>query len=126
MQTKVLLSIKPVHADKIFSGAKRFEFRRVLFRSPAVETVVVYASSPIQRVIGEFSVRGILALSKKELWKRTSKQSGINKELFDEYFGDRQTAYAIEISSPVRYKKPMKLGQVCESGRPPQSFMYLA
>ena len=122
---KILLSIKPEFAEKIFSGEKRFEFRRVIFRSPSVEKVVVYASSPVQKVIGEFDIRRVLTLKKAELWKRTRKHSGIGKSYFDEYFEDLTTGHAIEISSPVRYQKPLKLQSVCESNRPPQSFFYL-
>lgn len=126
MPTKVLLSIKPEFADKIFSGAKDYEFRRVLFRSKAVTTVVVYASSPVQRVIGEFDIGGILALDKQALWKKTGKRSGIDKIHFDEYFSDCETAYAIKVASPKLYKKPFHLNEVCNTERPPQSFMYLA
>ena len=125
MQTKVLLSIKPEFADKIFSGLKRFEFRRVIFRSTSVTKIIVYASSPVQEIIGEFNVRCILSLEKQELWERTCKHSGIKKEQFDQYFEDRETGHAIEICSPKRYPQPLKLETFCESNRPPQSFCYL-
>ena len=45
---KVLLSIKPEFANKIFEGTKRFEFRKSIFKKE-VKTVVVYASSPLQQ-----------------------------------------------------------------------------
>jgi predicted transcriptional regulator len=32
---------------------KKYEFRKVVFKNPKVKTVVVYASSPVQKVIGE-------------------------------------------------------------------------
>ena len=51
---KVLLSIKPEFADKIFNGTKKYEYRRSIFKKKEVKTVVVYASSPIQKIIGEF------------------------------------------------------------------------
>ena len=56
MQTKVLLSIKPQYADKILSGDKKFEFRRLLYKSPNVKKIIIYATSPVMRVIGEFDV----------------------------------------------------------------------
>src|SRR5438309_3151891 len=104
MQTKVLLSIKPHFADRIFAGSKRYEFRRVLFRSTSVTTIVVYASSPVQRVIGEFTVGGILALNKHRLWKETKHYAGVKKRDFDLYFNGRQTGYAIKVSLPRRYR----------------------
>lgn len=125
MQTRVLLSIKPEFVDKIFAGLKRYEFRRVIFKSKSVSKIVVYASHPVQRVVGEFEVGGILALSRGRLWKQTKHFSGIAKAYFDEYFADKETAYAIKIVGPKRYLKPMALEYLCPSARPPQSFMYL-
>lgn len=126
MRTSVLLSIRPEFVEKIFSGTKRFEFRRVIFKSRNVSRVVVYASSPVQRVVGEFEVDGILALSRRQLWKRTKEFAGIGKGYFDEYFGDKETAYAIRIKSAKRYSNPVTLEELAPSTRPPQSFIYLS
>jgi predicted transcriptional regulator len=125
MQTHILLSIKPEFVEKIFAGLKRYEFRRVIFKSPNVSKVVVYASSPVQRVVGEFEVGGILALRRRQLWEYTKEYSGIAKSYFDEYFADREMAYAIKIKRATRYTRPMALEYLCPSIRPPQSFMYL-
>ena len=57
---KVLLSIKPEFAEKIFNGTKKYEFRKSIFKNKDVDTVVVYASSPWQYVIGEFHIDKIL------------------------------------------------------------------
>jgi predicted transcriptional regulator len=109
MQTSVLLSIKPEFVEKIFSGLKRYEFRRVIFKSKNVSKVVVYASHPVQRVVGEFEVGEILALNQKQLWQRTKQYSGIAKAHFDDYFADKETAYAIKIKKAIRYEQPMML-----------------
>jgi predicted transcriptional regulator len=118
MRTSVLLSIKPEFADKIFAGLKRFEFRRVLFKAPNVSRIVVYASNPVQKVIGEFEVDEILAHSKQS--------SGISEvhagiqEILREYFGDRSQAYAIKLVRPS-IRSPW-LFTVFANRRPPQSF----
>ena len=125
MQTSVLLSIKPEFAEKIFSGLKRYEFRRVIFKSKNVSKVVVYASHPVQKVIGEFEVGSVLALNRRQLWQQTRQFAGIAKAYFDAYFADKDLAYAIEIKSTKRYRSPVNLNNICPSARPPQSFMYL-
>jgi predicted transcriptional regulator len=125
MQTKILLSIKPKFAEKIFSGAKRYEFRRVIFKSNSVTRVVVYASSPVQRVIGEFSIAEIITSDVRRLWQKTKDYAGIEKEHFDEYFEGLGTAYAIKICNPTKYRKPAKLENLFKFDRPPQSFRYL-
>lgn len=125
MQTNVLLSIKPEFAEDILNGQKQFEFRRVIFKAKKVSKIVIYASSPVQRVIGEFEVGGILALSRKELWRQTKTRAGIRKIYFDQYFRGCETAFAIKVKSPRRYARPRKLELVCGSKIPPQSFRYL-
>ena len=56
MPTRVLLSVKPQFAEAILAGVKTFEFRRALFRRPDIKTVVLYASSPTCKVVGEFTI----------------------------------------------------------------------
>ena len=57
---KVVLSIKPEFAFKIFDGTKKFEFRKAIFKNHKIKTVIVYASSPVQQVIGEFEIEKII------------------------------------------------------------------
>lgn len=121
---KVLLSIKPEFAFKIFEGEKKFEFRRAIFKNPNVKTVIVYASSPIQRVIGEFEIDDILSFDPNEIWRQTKKHSGISEEFFYEYFANRAIAHAIKIKNPKKYKQPLNLKDNYNVV-PPQSYLYL-
>jgi predicted transcriptional regulator len=121
---KVLLSIKPEFAFKIFDGEKKFEFRKVIFKNPDIRTVVVYASSPVQQVIGEFEIDDILSSSPDEIWELTKKYSGISEMYFHEYFENRLVAHAIKIKNTKRYKKPMSLKEDFNV-LPPQSYLYL-
>jgi predicted transcriptional regulator len=70
---KVLLSIKPEFAYKIFEGTKKFEFRKAIFKNSKIKSVVVYASSPVQKVIGEFEIDEILNDEPNKLWEKTHK-----------------------------------------------------
>jgi predicted transcriptional regulator len=117
------LSIKPEYAEAIFDGRKRFEFRRSIFRED-VETVVVYMSSPVKQVVGEFRVEGVIADDIDALWDRTESQAGIGREKFMNYFAGRDKGYAIEIGKVKRYGRPRNLEE-SYGVRPPQSFLYL-
>src|SRR5262245_39004709 len=97
MPTTVLLSVKPRFAEAILDGEKKFEFRRAVFRDPGVERVVLYASSPVQRVIGEFEVESIVAMDPESLWQHTETHAGIKKEYFDEYFAGRELGFAVAV-----------------------------
>lgn len=122
---KVLLSIKPEFAEKIFDGTKKFEFRRTLFKNPDIKKIVVYASSPVQKVIGEFEIDEIIKSEDlNELWNRTREYSGISKEYFFKYFNEKQKGNAIAIKSTKRYKKPRCIRKEYRKS-PPQSFVYI-
>ena len=120
---KVLLSIKPEFAGKIFEGLKKFEYRRSIFKQP-VDSVVVYVSAPISLVIGEFEIEEIIHSDVQELWENTKDHSGISKDFFDSYFKDKETGYAIRIGYSQKYEKPLPLFESF-GVKPPQSFAYL-
>ena len=121
---KILLSIKPEFAEKIFNGTKKYEFRRSLFKKSEVKTVVVYASSPVQKVVGEFEIETIINDELVRLWDRTKDFSGITAEYFFEYFRNKDKGYAIKIKKAKIYDKPLSIKDDYNVA-PPQSFIYL-
>jgi len=121
---RVLLSIKPEFAERIFDGSKKFEFRRAIFKNPGIQTVVVYASSPVQRVIGEFDIEAILRGAPEDLWRKTREHSGISEGFFFDYFSGRKIGFAIKVKKARRYKEPRCL-RTSYNVNPPQSFCYL-
>ena len=122
---KVLLSIKPEFALRIFNGTKHYEFRKVIFRKPDIKTVIVYASSPIKKIIGEFEIEEIISESPEILWRRTGCLAGISKKFFFNYFAERNVGYAIKIKQVYSYQKPECL-RMKYNIYPPQSFCYVS
>lgn len=122
--THALLSIKPRYSDAIFRGEKSFEFRRAIFRQP-VKVVVVYTTSPICRVVGEFDVQSIITDTIAALWRRTKQNAGIDRERFFGYFAGCEVGHAIVIGRPRKYSRSLNLADAF-GVRPPQSFLYLA
>lgn len=120
----VLLSIKPEYVEKIFSGEKKYEFRRILFRNKKVKKVIVYASSPVKKVVGEFEIEYILSDDPKILWQQTKEHSGITSDFFFSYFSDKAIGYAIKVKRAKRYRKPLCIKKDFNA-TPPQSFLYL-
>jgi predicted transcriptional regulator len=119
----VLLSIKPEFAYKIFEGTKKYEFRKSIFKKD-VDKVVVYASSPVQRVIGEFEIEDILCGEVNSLWQTTQKFAGISKDFYDEYFANKEIAFAIQVGKIHKFPKPRRLSDY-NIDYAPQSFAYL-
>ena len=121
---RILLSIKPEFAEKIFNGTKKYEFRRNIFKDKKVKKVVVYASSPIQSVIGEFDIESILNDDLDKIWERTRDSSGISEDFYRKYFANRSVAYAIKIGRVKKYRKKRK-SSYYNVAYAPQSFIYL-
>ena len=120
---KVVLSIKPEFANKIFDGSKKFEFRKSIFRNERITTILVYSSSPVQKVIGEFKIDKIINHDLETLWSLTKEHSGITKEYFYQYFADKTHGFAIKIKTKTKYRKPKCL-KADFNLMPPQSFAY--
>lgn len=122
---KVLLSIKPEYANKILSGEKKFEFRKVSFTNTQVNTVVIYATKPIGKVVGEFEVLKIYSDSPSKIWERTKKFAGIDKKYFDSYYEGKELAIAIAVGAVREYEMPKSLSDIGVGVSPPQSFCYI-
>lgn len=122
---KVILSIKPAFAEKILDGSKRFEFRKCGFSITGVETVVIYATKPVGKVVGEFSIAEVHKDAPSRIWAKTKKHAGINKSFFDQYYADRDTAYAIAVGTVTKYEEPVEITSLGAEITPPQSYRYL-
>ena len=119
---KILISIKPEYVKRILSGEKMYEYRK---RVPAdVKTVVIYATAPVKKIVGEFSVDNVLSMAPEELWNKTHLQSGITQEKFFRYFHGVSIAHALSIKEVIEYESPFDLNEV-KIKRAPQSWQYI-
>jgi len=121
---KVILSIKPHFAEKIFEGTKKFEFRRSIFKNPNVKRVIVYASAPVSKIVGEFEIDEILHYEIDYLWCATKSDSGITEDYYFSYFEGKSYGFALKIKKAKLYKKFYSIKD--RYGLlPPQSFAYV-
>jgi len=121
---KVLLSIKPEYTEKIFSGVKRYEFRRQKPRS-IIEKVFIYECSPSKSIVGWFTVKRIISGSPEKIWDFCRNSSGIKKRKFFTYCNGKKVIYAIEIDRVFQFKTPINPLDICSDFKPPQNFSYL-
>lgn len=122
---KILLSIKPEYVDKILSGEKCFEFRKTLPKNPNVKTVVIYATKPVGKIVGEFDIDDIVSHTPNDLWEKTKDKAGISKKFFLEYFVDKKVAHAFKVGSVKIYDQQLNIEEFCNRKFPPQSFFYI-
>lgn len=120
----VILSIKPFFVEKIFSGEKKYEYRKQGF-GQNVNKIYIYATSPICRIVGEFVLDGIIKDTPENVWSRTKMYSGLTKEFYDNYYKDRRLSYALKISSLIKYSEEINPNDIIDNFIAPQSFRYI-
>ena len=121
---KVLMAIKPIYVEKILSGEKKFEFRKTLCKRH-VSSLVIYATSPIKKVIAEIQISNILTGSPTEIWAKTSYAAGLCKIDFDQYFYNCITAVAYCLGAIQVFNPPLPLDHFGIK-HAPQSYCYLS
>jgi predicted transcriptional regulator len=120
---KMLLSINPQHVDNILSGQKQFEFRKVRCKA-GVDKIVIYATSPVMRIVGEADVLEIIEDKLDAVWDITSELAGISRAFYDRYYQGKEKAVAYRLGKVKKYKKPLLLSELGVKVAP-QSFVYI-
>lgn len=123
----VLMSIRPMYADRILRGEKRFEIRRRAVRLAPDDLVIVYASAPVKAVVGAFTVKRVHVDTPAFLWRRYSEFMGVTRSAYQEYLRGTDLACAIEVRAVVSLPNvgldDLRAQQA--SFRPPQSYMFV-
>lgn len=121
---KILLSIKPEYVKRILSGEKKYEYRKRLAKDD-IEIIVIYASFPIMKIVGEVKVNKKIEMAPSPLWENTKRESGISRKKYREYFKGCNRAYAYKLGQVTIYKKKLQLSDIGIK-QAPQSFVYLS
>lgn len=108
----------------VADGVKRVEFRKRRLAED-IETVWVYATSPVSKVIGRFSVDAIVQGSPQDIWDRYGSVGVIERDAFFDYCGGAATAVAIVVGDALRLSDPIGLDEMNPPPAVPQSFAYL-
>ena len=119
-----LMAIHPIYADAILAGSKLVEFRKRPLATD-IQKVLIYATSPTQMVIGEFTIRGTVIESPESIWDRFGSFGEIERDDFFSYYRGSDLAVAILIDAATRYEEPQNLNDYGPKIGIPQSFSYL-
>jgi predicted transcriptional regulator len=124
----VLMSIRPQYANKIFSGIKTVELRRVKPKFLGEgDLIFVYVSSPVKSLVGAFTVSSVTEKSLASLWRNVKDYAGVSRIEFLNYFQDAEKGVAIFIKDVWLLPKPIHLAELKKEVKgfyPPQSFRY--
>ncbi|KAB2967330.1 hypothetical protein [Zoogloea sp.] len=121
----VLLSIQSEHADRIYSGKKKAELRKSFTESARI--VFLYETAPVSAITGAFLVRQATRSTVSEAVD-IAERFGVPKDRAVEYYGKRDSAWVITISSAVKFGKAIPLNDLRLRDHyfsVPQTFAYL-
>ena len=120
---QMLLSINPEHVENILLGLKRFEFRKVRCKSE-VDKIIIYATSPVMKVVAEVEVAGVIEDDVQSVWQLTSEFAGISYDFYEKYYEGKKKAVAYKLGNVKKYSKPKSLSDYGLTFAP-QSFVYV-
>lgn len=118
-----VMAIHPRYADAILSGKKLVEFRKRKLADD-ITTVLIYATAPIQRVVGEFSIKETVIDRPASIWAAFGDVGIIDESNFDDYYASSAQAVALVVDQATRYARPQTLDEL-EARSIPQSFYYV-
>lgn len=126
LSNKLVMSMRPQFADRVFSRSKQVEFRKKFSLKWRGCKAVVYGTQPLGALMGEVTMRNVTYGTPSDIWETFGTMGGCSREEFSAYVGDSPGMYAIELSDVTPYISPIGLAQVShlinEDLRPPQSF----
>jgi predicted transcriptional regulator len=120
----ILISIHPEYATAIFSEEKKIEFRKLNIPK-RITHVVLYATAPIQKIVGYFSIKGIIQDTPSKLWDKFEQVSGTTIEFFNKYYSEQEIGLGLLVNEVSILKTPLTLDKAGIGTKPPQSFKYV-
>lgn len=118
-----VMAIHPRYADAILEGEKLVEFRKRKLADD-ITTVLIYATAPVQKVVGEFSIKQTVIDEPASIWATYGDVGIIDKSSFGEYYASSTHAVAFVVGEVTRYLRPRALSDV-QGKSIPQSFYYV-
>lgn len=100
----LVLSIQPVHAERIFTGVKHFEMRKALPKE-SFSRVFLYETGG-RGITGCFDAGIPIKAAIPELWKIVG-EKGTPKERFFAYFSKSKNGCAIPVMNPIQFASPI-------------------
>ncbi len=118
------MPIKPHFANKIISGEKKYEFRRVPLKY-SLSHIIIYSSSPVRNIIGIAVVKDVIISSVNQAWARTRHAAGIERDEFIKYFDGKNTACVIELDKTISFYNSFSPYEIEHDFHVPQSYKYV-
>ena len=108
----LLLSLKPIYADLVFSGLKTAELRRHITKDVEGRDVFIYVSSPERKLRGGFRVDKVWEGTPDVIWEEVKHLAQVDEATFVSYYEGRSKAFALNIAYVWEHKHPISLANL--------------
>lgn len=122
----IILSVKPRYVTEILEGKKKVEFRRVWTKEP-IDTIYLYATSPIKRIVGIVSIGEIIKGDFSTLLELSKNFGGsVTSAELKKYLSGKDQAYGLMLRSVRPAHVQVDPKGINPNFVAPQSYRYLS
>jgi predicted transcriptional regulator len=122
----IILRIFPEYASMIYSGEKKFEFRKYIPRHTGL--VFLLETNTHAEFTGCFFFQKVIAEEVNALWKKVGNEAG-PYDKFESYFEGKKFGVALEILESERFSKSLSFESVYDKcpdmPKPPHPYVYM-
>lgn len=122
----LLMSIKPVYAQKIKAKEKTVELRCSSPKVSSGDILVIYESSPVQRVTAYCEIESIISMPPAKLWELVKEKAGISWKSFEDYFSGKKEGIGICLRDVNTLSFSQPLSVISKDFSAPQSYRYIS
>lgn len=118
-RTLAMISLHPQYWEMCRAGSKIWVLREDTISPRWVDGLVIYATAPVSRIVGEVDLVGTHVGYVDDVWEIVQTGCGITRDQYDLYYRDQEIAIAYRIGDVYEYTP--SLGVLF----PPQGYRYL-
>jgi predicted transcriptional regulator len=123
----LLLSLRPLFADRILTGTKTVELRRQRVATPPGIAVLLYATAPVMSVVATARVAAAHTGEPEQIWLHFRDELGLTATEFHDYVTGATRATALQLTHVQALPTHLSLAHLraMRPFHPPQSYRYL-
>ena len=117
-----VISIHPYHANRIYSGKKRIEFRRRASGLKVFDRLLIYETRPVSLITGEAIIEAIHVETFDDLCMM--EPDFFERNCVARYLNGSRSPVGLGLAGVLKYKVPIKLSGIGLK-RTPQSYQFV-
>lgn len=118
-RTLAMISLHPQYWDMYLDGSKIWELRKVSHSPMGVDGLVIYATAPVSRIVGEVSLVRCQTGYVDDIWCIVKDGCGITRAQYDRYYQGLDLAMVYRLGDVYEYTPPIATSFA------PQGYRYL-